>query len=713
MPSAHSRSRNARKPQRRRQRSYDTVPVTPEEVDGATSGQTSSSDVSDEDDNFQHQRGSGPTSEHRYGSAVRPRRTPEDVGQALSGRTFHESDELDVIIYTFADEVCLEDQIHIKSLVELDDFFRNSQTSAAKHDFLVLIEDISDKIAQVIDQYSKTNQDTAKEHVRGRVNGKERLGTHSLHSDRLHTTLFDHYGRDENRDSLTWWRLFSHSRNGYTREKEALDGCDADTRRVTVPHFELQISDTHQGKIPTKTDLRDLGMRATLSHQWSEVRKKARNTQPSKDDDKPSTGSGPDPEILQFKVNTYRIIPHTYRPHQVITETSDDMWGAAGEERITCNWFENNDSTYYILLFDKPRTYRHIIQNFRHGEATEFNPGEPILSYEEPSDVLPTFLSAEALPNKKPKLPRTKTPIAAGGIYRHVASVASTNRSPAPRRRKQLDRATANLRQDSLEELPSQEPTSQLPVSTRSRFIEEATRAGLLRQSKSVAQERDQVLHRVRLAFAKMAAEDWNLVLSQMALTLDDIDAKMSDNTLLQTNALAWRRLLCSWRVSLVEYATRLLEIKTKLQPLQTTDASLFESTTRASEVIGARTDTTILEEEQKLLQLYQILVDGLHKIEQRVDRSFQAIMSSMSILESEKAIAQGAAITRLTELAFFFIPLSFAATFFSMQIQVRALDPFAYHADMLTTFRNMTFISRTWATSLPWAFPSLYSYTL
>jgi hypothetical protein len=75
--------------------------------------------------------------------------------------------------------------------------------------------------------------------------------------------------------------------------------------------------------------------------------------------------------------------------------------------------------------------------------------------------------------------------------------------------------------------------------------------------------------------------------------------------------------------------------------------------------------------EHAELIQLHYVLESGLLKMEQRVDRSFQAIMSSMSILESEKAIAQGVAITRLTELAFFFIPLSFAATFFSMQIKV------------------------------------------
>jgi Mg2+ and Co2+ transporter CorA len=127
--------------------------------------------------------------------------------------------------------------------------------------------------------------------------------------------------------------------------------------------------------------------------------------------------------------------------------------------------------------------------------------------------------------------------------------------------------------------------------------------------------------------------------------------------------------------VSLVEYATSIEQVKSKLQfvwpnPSQV-DRSIEAGTASTGSLESEETRDVCSNEEKSLLKLYHILLTGLHKIEQRVDRSFQAIMSSMSILESERAIVQGAAITRLTELAFFFIPLSFAATFFSMQIQV------------------------------------------
>ena len=295
----------------------------------------------------------------------------------------------------------------------------------------------------------------------------------------------------------------------------------------------------------------------------------------------------------------------------------------------------------------------------------------PVLRSEQLSHLLPAFLSTEVtnVPRSRPKV---KSGIKAGS--RHATSVVSAIRSSSPRRRH--DRHSTLLRQDSFDKTIPEEQIPKFPASTRARFIDQATKAGLLRQSKAVAQDQEYVLHRVRVAFAKMAAEDWNLVLSQMALTLDEIDSKMSDNTLLQSNALAWRRLLCSWRVSLVDYATRLEEVKSKLQspandPSRVADPPISGSDDKGSLGYRLKTNSSSIDEEQHLLQLYQILLGGLHKIEQRVDRSFQAIMSSMSILESERAITQGAAITRLTELAFFFIPLSFAATFFSMQIRV------------------------------------------
>ena len=53
-----------------------------------------------------------------------------------------------------------------------------------------------------------------------------------------------------------------------------------------------------------------------------------------------------------------------------------------------------------------------------------------------------------------------------------------------------------------------------------------------------------------------------------------------------------------------------------------------------------------------------------------RTSRSYKSLMANMSIAESQRGIAEAESVTKLTELAFFFIPLTFSASLFSMQIK-------------------------------------------
>ena len=215
--------------------------------------------------------------------------------------------------------------------------------------------------------------------------------------------------------------------------------------------------------------------------------------------------------------------------------------------------------------------------------------------------------------------------------------------------------------------------------STRQRFLKYVSQQGLLEPHISQSGD-DLPIPKVQLAFIRMMAEDWDLVFSQMGQTLDDIDRKMSDNNELTRNVPAWRRLLGSWRMTIVEYKAKLSEtdqfLKSQMrQPIQTIGSVLFAAdSNRSQSQAGDPPDTLtppIERELEGIISSYQILTDGLKEIENRVERSFHALMSSMSIIESQKAIVQGSAVARLTELAFVFIPLNFACTFFSMQNKV------------------------------------------
>lgn len=56
------------------------------------------------------------------------------------------------------------------------------------------------------------------------------------------------------------------------------------------------------------------------------------------------------------------------------------------------------------------------------------------------------------------------------------------------------------------------------------------------------------------------------------------------------------------------------------------------------------------------------------------ITESYKSLMVSTSIVESKRGISEAESVTRLTELAFFFIPLAFSASIFGMQ--VKELNP-------------------------------------
>ena len=67
---------------------------------------------------------------------------------------------------------------------------------------------------------------------------------------------------------------------------------------------------------------------------------------------------------------------------------------------------------------------------------------------------------------------------------------------------------------------------------------------------------------------------------------------------------------------------------------------------------------------------LLQECVADIANMKQRTQSSYQSLMANMSIVESKRGIAEAESVTKLTELAFFFIPLTFSASIFSMQVK-------------------------------------------
>lgn len=136
---------------------------------------------------------------------------------------------------------------------------------------------------------------------------------------------------------------------------------------------------------------------------------------------------------------------------------------------------------------------------------------------------------------------------------------------------------------------------------------------------------------------------DWNSVLREMDRFLDEVDTLMSDNNMLQKKLVTWRIILGAWRKNLVDDSEK---IRTTLLVIEQHDLKKF------------------------YLPFKEMLVH-VESLKDRTERTFGALMSSMAIVESQRAISQAESISRLTELAFLFIPLGFATSTFGMQLQV------------------------------------------
>ncbi|KAH0543139.1 hypothetical protein FGG08_002484 [Glutinoglossum americanum] len=143
-------------------------------------------------------------------------------------------------------------------------------------------------------------------------------------------------------------------------------------------------------------------------------------------------------------------------------------------------------------------------------------------------------------------------------------------------------------------------------------------------------------------------------VFSHLSEAVRSIDLAMSHDNMLHNHLQSWRQLFGSWRHGLsstrasIDYVLNTMKID-KGKDREGADDG------------GA--DPSALEEEFGHLSAEVDFLWG------RIESTFQALMSTMAIVEHRAAIQQAAEISKLTRLAFLFIPLSFVAALFGMNI--------------------------------------------
>lgn len=142
---------------------------------------------------------------------------------------------------------------------------------------------------------------------------------------------------------------------------------------------------------------------------------------------------------------------------------------------------------------------------------------------------------------------------------------------------------------------------------------------------------------------------DTSALLKHLNQIADEIDIQILDDTKMEDRLVLWRQIISRAH-------RELPELRASMRALIG-----FEKAIAAFEP---------LQEAGMSDPNYRVLSEAIEKTIERLQKTSASLNSNMSLLDSKRSIAEAHAIARLTELAFIFIPLSFAATVFGMQIE-------------------------------------------
>ena len=166
----------------------------------------------------------------------------------------------------------------------------------------------------------------------------------------------------------------------------------------------------------------------------------------------------------------------------------------------------------------------------------------------------------------------------------------------------------------------------------------------------------DKLVYRIQNIIARIMVTNATEVLTSLHDALDKIDLSLSQDDILRSSLHIWRERFGLWRQDLLHSRVSASDL------LQT-----FEQQKLCPTCAPQPSSSTIPKYEVELAGLKADFNETLA----RLNSTFQAVMSTMSIVESQKAISEAETVSKLTALAFFFIPLSFIASLFGMNLVV------------------------------------------
>ena len=184
----------------------------------------------------------------------------------------------------------------------------------------------------------------------------------------------------------------------------------------------------------------------------------------------------------------------------------------------------------------------------------------------------------------------------------------------------------------------------------------------------------------LRLVFT-LAQRDTTQCLHQLQKRASQIESALLDDVIVGESLDLWRRWLNKSQTILVEIEKELTtyldkwscEVRKVPSPTQRWTSRFLAyqepHVNPVSMFFRGLAPEQELFETRKMLQLVSREINGTRST---IEHTTSSLRTTMSLIESRRAISEAESVTKLTELAFLFIPLSFAASFFSMPLDVR-----------------------------------------
>jgi hypothetical protein len=163
------------------------------------------------------------------------------------------------------------------------------------------------------------------------------------------------------------------------------------------------------------------------------------------------------------------------------------------------------------------------------------------------------------------------------------------------------------------------------------------------------------------LPMFQIIRQDSISLLKVLTEKLDEVNIQVLDETKLEDRVSLWRNLITRAQLELDQLRHSMESFFTFLQLL---DPDALKVGISSSLVIQG--DAAGVKATRELLELSQQFDD----MQRKLQATSMLLTSNMALLESRRSIAEAHAVSKLTELAFFFIPLTFAASLFGMQIE-------------------------------------------